>query len=101
VYIFLFYESNKYFMGTLFSLKMRYLNKQGQQASLKISKGALNITYIVRVSHCSSHHIWTDDTRNASVFIILWHITGRREGALDQAKTFYELFNLTPKEVIG
>jgi len=36
VYIFqVFYESKKYFKGTLFSLKMRYLNKQGQQASLK------------------------------------------------------------------
>ena len=36
VYIFLaFYESKKYFKGTLFPLKMRYLNKQGQQASLK------------------------------------------------------------------
>jgi len=36
VYIFLvFYESKKYFKGTLFSLKMRYLNKQGQQASSK------------------------------------------------------------------
>ncbi len=35
-YIFLvFYESKKYFKGTLFSLKMRYLNKQGQQASSK------------------------------------------------------------------
>lgn len=28
-------------------------------------------------------------------------ITGRREGALDQAKTFYELFSLSPKEVLG
>jgi hypothetical protein len=36
VYIFLlFYESKKYFKGTLFSLKMQYLNKQGQQASSK------------------------------------------------------------------
>ncbi len=36
VYIFLaFYESKKYLKGTLFPLKMRYLNKQGQQASLK------------------------------------------------------------------
>jgi hypothetical protein len=33
-----FYESKKYFKGTLFSLKMRYLNKQGQQASSKIWK---------------------------------------------------------------
>jgi hypothetical protein len=33
VYIFLaFYESKKYFKGTLFPLKMWYLNKQGQQA---------------------------------------------------------------------
>jgi hypothetical protein len=39
VYIFLaFYESKKYFKETLFSLKMRYLNKQGQQASSKIWK---------------------------------------------------------------
>jgi hypothetical protein len=39
VYIFLvFYESKKYFKGTLFSLKMQYLNKQGQQASSKIWK---------------------------------------------------------------
>jgi hypothetical protein len=30
-----FYESKKYLKGTLFSLKMRYLNKQGQQASSK------------------------------------------------------------------
>jgi hypothetical protein len=37
VYIFLvFYESKKYLKGTLFSLKMRYLNKQGQQASSKL-----------------------------------------------------------------
>jgi hypothetical protein len=36
VYIFLaFYKYKKYFKGTLFPLKMRYLNKQGQQASLK------------------------------------------------------------------
>ena len=34
---FAFYESKKHFKakGTFFSLKMRYLNKQGQQASLK------------------------------------------------------------------
>jgi hypothetical protein len=39
VYIFeVFYESKKYFKGTLFSLKMRYHNKQGQQASSKIWK---------------------------------------------------------------
>jgi hypothetical protein len=39
VYIFLvFFESKKYLKGTLFSLKMQYLNKQGQQASLKILK---------------------------------------------------------------
>jgi hypothetical protein len=38
VYFFVFYESKKYFKGTLFSLKMRYLDKQGQQASSKISK---------------------------------------------------------------
>jgi hypothetical protein len=39
LYIFLvFHESKKYFKGTLFSLKMRYLNKQGQQASSKIWK---------------------------------------------------------------
>jgi hypothetical protein len=39
VYIFLaFYEFKKYFKETLFSLKMRYLNKQGQQASSKIWK---------------------------------------------------------------
>ena len=39
VYIFLvFCESKKYFKGTLFSLKMQYLNKQGQQASSKILK---------------------------------------------------------------
>ena len=37
VYIYLvFYESKKYFKGTLFCLKMQYLNKQGQQASSKI-----------------------------------------------------------------
>jgi hypothetical protein len=31
VYIFVFYESKKYFKGTLFSLKMQHLNnKQGQ-----------------------------------------------------------------------
>jgi hypothetical protein len=36
VYIFLvFYEFKKYFKGTLFSLQMRYLNKQGQQARSK------------------------------------------------------------------
>jgi len=28
-------------------------------------------------------------------------ITGRRELALDQAKTFYELFNLSPKEMLN
>jgi hypothetical protein len=33
-----FYKSKKYFKGTLFSLKMQYLNKQGQQASSKILK---------------------------------------------------------------
>ncbi len=41
VYIFLvFYESEskKYFKWTLFSLKMQYLNKQGQQASSKMLK---------------------------------------------------------------
>jgi hypothetical protein len=38
VYFFVFYESNKYFKGTLISLKMQYLNKQGQQASSKISE---------------------------------------------------------------
>jgi hypothetical protein len=38
VYFFVFYESKKYFKGTLFSLKMQYLNKQGQQASSKILK---------------------------------------------------------------
>jgi hypothetical protein len=32
VYFLVFYESRKYFKGTLFSLKMQYLNKQGQQA---------------------------------------------------------------------
>ncbi len=38
-YIFLvFYESKNYFKGTLFSLKMQYLNKEGQQASSKILK---------------------------------------------------------------
>jgi hypothetical protein len=38
-YIFLvFYESKKYFKETLFSLKMQYLNKEGQQASSKILK---------------------------------------------------------------
>jgi hypothetical protein len=36
VYFFVFYESKKCFKGTLFSLKMQYLNKQGQQASSKI-----------------------------------------------------------------
>ena len=39
VYIFLvFYESKKYFKGTLFTLKRWYLNKQGQQAISKIWK---------------------------------------------------------------
>ncbi len=39
VYIFLvFMNPKKYFKGTLFSLKMQYLNKQGQQTSSKISK---------------------------------------------------------------
>jgi hypothetical protein len=33
-----FYESKKYLKGTLFSLQMQYLNKQGQQASSKIFK---------------------------------------------------------------
>ena len=33
-YIFLvFYESKKYFKGTLFSLRMQYPDKHGQQAS--------------------------------------------------------------------
>ncbi len=32
VYFLVFHESKKYFKGTLFSLKMQYLNKQGQQA---------------------------------------------------------------------
>jgi hypothetical protein len=35
---FAFYESKKYLKGTLFSFKMQYLNKQGQQASSKILK---------------------------------------------------------------
>jgi hypothetical protein len=35
---FVFYESKKYFKGSLFSLKMQYLNKEGQQASSKILK---------------------------------------------------------------
>ena len=38
VYFLVFYESKQYFKGTLFSLKMQYLNKQGQQASSKILK---------------------------------------------------------------
>jgi hypothetical protein len=39
MYIFLvFCESKQYFKGTLFSLKMQYLNKQGQQASSKFLK---------------------------------------------------------------
>jgi hypothetical protein len=38
VYFLVFYESKKYFKGTLFSLKMQYLKKQGQQASSKILK---------------------------------------------------------------
>jgi hypothetical protein len=39
VYIFfVFFESKKYLKGTLFPLKMQYLNKQGQQASSKILK---------------------------------------------------------------
>ena len=38
VYFLVFYESKKYLKGTLFSLKMQYLNKQGQQASSKILK---------------------------------------------------------------
>jgi hypothetical protein len=38
VYFLVFYESKKYLRGTLFSLKMQYLNKQGQQASSNISK---------------------------------------------------------------
>ncbi len=38
VYFLVFYESKKYFKGTLFSLKIQYLNKQGQQASSKILK---------------------------------------------------------------
>jgi hypothetical protein len=38
VYFLVFYESKKYFKGTFFSLKMQYLNKQGQQASSKILK---------------------------------------------------------------
>ncbi len=33
-----FYESKKYLKGTLFSLKIQYLNKQVQQASSKILK---------------------------------------------------------------
>jgi hypothetical protein len=36
VYFLVFYESKKYLKGTLFPLKMQYLNKQGQQASSKI-----------------------------------------------------------------
>jgi hypothetical protein len=38
VYFLVFYESKKYLKGTLFSLKMPYLNKQGQQASSKVLK---------------------------------------------------------------
>jgi hypothetical protein len=39
VYNFLvFYESKEYLKGTLFSLKMQYLNKQGQQVSSIILK---------------------------------------------------------------
>ncbi len=38
VYFLEFYESKKYFKGTLFSLKLQYLSKQGQQASSKILK---------------------------------------------------------------
>jgi hypothetical protein len=38
VYFLVFYESKKYLKGTLFSSKMQYLNKQGQQASSKILK---------------------------------------------------------------
>jgi hypothetical protein len=37
-YFLVFYESKKYLKGTLFSIKMQYLNKQGQQASSKILK---------------------------------------------------------------
>jgi hypothetical protein len=38
VYFLIFYESKKYLRGTLFSLKLQYLNNQGQQASSKILK---------------------------------------------------------------
>jgi hypothetical protein len=38
VYFLVFYESKKYLKGTLFSLNMPYLNKQGQQASSNILK---------------------------------------------------------------
>ena len=30
LYVLVFYESEKYLKGTLFSLKMQYLNKRGQ-----------------------------------------------------------------------
>ncbi len=44
VHFLVFYESKKYFKGTLFSLKMWYLNKQGQQATSKISKHPDEVT---------------------------------------------------------
>jgi hypothetical protein len=37
-YFLVFYESNRYLKAALFSLKMQYLNKHGQQASSKILK---------------------------------------------------------------
>jgi hypothetical protein len=57
VYFLVFYESNKYLKGTLFSLKMQYLNKQGQQASsknLKRPDDTILTVNLTNVSGCGS-----------------------------------------------
>ncbi len=48
-----FYEPKKYFKGTLFSLKMRHLNKQGQQASSKYWKHPHEV-----ITRWRSYTIW-------------------------------------------
>ncbi len=53
IFFLVFYESKKYCKGTLFSLKMQYFNKQGQQASSKILKHPDEV-----ITRWRSYKIW-------------------------------------------
>jgi hypothetical protein len=74
VYFLASYESKEYFKGTLFSLKMQYLNKQGQQASSKILKHPDEVT------------------RLDGTLIDIEHITPLRKPLLTRAMDSFENF---------